>query len=332
MTEATTNPSATGGRSPMSRLGKHMNELSLFAAIVLLYIIFGLTADGFLSFYNQTNILRDAATIGIAAWAATLIIIAGDIDVSTGPMVAFISVILAYLIQWGVPTVGAFVLAIVLGGLLGSIAGVLRAYFDVPSFVATLGLWSALRGLSLYFTDALPVSIGRNDIVDMLDRPIFGLPPAAIIMIVLFAVFWFVSKRTAFGRSVFAVGGNAQAAFLSGINVRRIRVTIFVLAGMMAAISGMLLLARLGSGNATAASGLEFDVIAAVVVGGTALSGGRGSMLGTLLGVLVITLIGNGLILLGINAFIQEVVRGIIIVAAVLANIYAIKRGAAKKG
>lgn len=316
----------------MSRLGKHMNELSLFAAIVLLYIIFGLTADGFLSFYNQTNILRDAATIGIAAWAATLIIIAGEIDVSTGPMVAFISVILAYLIQWGVPTVGAFVLAIVLGGLLGSIAGVLRAYFDVPSFVATLGLWSALRGLSLYFTDALPVSIGRNDIVDMLDRPIFGLPPAAIIMMVLFAVFWFVSKRTAFGRSVFAVGGNAQAAFLSGINVRRIRVTIFVLAGMMAAISGMLLLARLGSGNATAASGLEFDVIAAVVVGGTALSGGRGSMLGTLLGVLVITLIGNGLILLGINAFIQEVVRGIIIVAAVLANIYAIKRGAAKKG
>ncbi|MBE9639793.1 ABC transporter permease [Salipiger mangrovisoli] len=332
MTEATTNPSVTGGRSPMSRLGQHMNELSLFAAIVLLYIIFGLTADGFLSFYNQTNILRDAATIGIAAWAATLIIIAGEIDVSTGPMVAFISVVLAYLIQWGVPTVGAFVLAIVIGGLLGSIAGALRAYFDVPSFVATLGLWSALRGLSLYFTDALPVSIGRNDIVDMLDRPIFGLPPAAIIMMVLFAVFWFVSKRTAFGRSVFAVGGNAQAAFLSGINVRRIRVTIFVLAGMMAAISGMLLLARLGSGNATAASGLEFDVIAAVVVGGTALSGGRGSMLGTLLGVLVITLIGNGLILLGINAFIQEVVRGIIIVAAVLANIYAIKRGAAKKG
>lgn len=316
----------------MSRLGKHMNELSLFAAIVLLYIIFGLTADGFLSFYNQTNILRDAATIGIAAWAATLVIIAGEIDVSTGPMVAFISVILAYMISWGIPTVGAFVLAIALGAFLGSIAGTLRAYFDVPSFVATLGLWSALRGLSLFFTDALPVSIGRNDIVDMLDRPVFGLPPAAIIMMVLFAMFWFVSRRTSFGRSVFAVGGNPQAAFLSGINVKRIRVAIFVLAGMMAAISGMLLLARLGSGNATAASGLEFDVIAAVVVGGTALSGGRGSMLGTLLGVLVITLIGNGLILLGINAFIQEVVRGVIIVAAVLANIYAIKRGAANKG
>lgn len=328
---ATINRTTPPRASVISWLGRHMNEFSLFAAIVLLYVIFGLTADGFLSFYNQTNILRDAATIGIAAWAATLVIIAGEIDVSTGPMVAFISVILAYLIQWGVPTVGSFIFAILLGACLSSIAGVLRAYFGVPSFVATLGLWSALRGLSLYFTDALPVSIGRNDIVDMLDRPVLGLPPAAIIMMVLFAVFWFISRRTSFGRSVFAVGGNAQAAFLAGINVRRIRVMIFVLAGMMAAISGILLLARLGSGNATAASGLEFDVIAAVVVGGTALSGGRGSMVGTLLGVMVITLIGNGLILLGINAFIQEVVRGVIIVAAVLANIYAIKRGAAGK-
>lgn len=269
MTDTSLTTSASGGRSPMSSLGKHINELSLVAGIVLLYIIFGMTADGFLSVYNQTNILRDAATIGIAAWAATLIIIAVEIDVSTGPMVAFISVVLAYTIQWGVPTPGAFVLAIVVGGLLGAIAGALRACFDVPSFVATLGLWSALRGLSLYFTDALPVSIGRDDIVDMLDRPILGLPPAAIIMIVLFFVFWFVSKRTAFGRSVFAVGGNPQAAYLSGINMRRIRVAIFVLAGTMAAISGMLLLSRLGSGNATAASGLEFDVIAAVVVGGS---------------------------------------------------------------
>lgn len=331
MSQVTTTANAAHSGSALSRLGNHMNEISLFAAIILLYIIFGATADGFLSFHNQINILRDAATIGIAAWAATLIIIAGEIDVSTGPMVAFISVILAYLIQWGVPTVAAFGLALVLGAFLGGIAGVLRAFFDVPSFVATLGLWSALRGGALFFTDALPVSIGRNDIVDMLDRPIFGLPPSAIIMMVLFAIFLFVSKRTAFGRSVFAVGGNPQAAFLSGINVRRIRVAIFMLAGLMAAITGMLLLARLGSGNATAASGLEFDVIAAVVVGGTALSGGRGSMVGTLLGVLVITLIGNGLILLGINAFVQEVVRGVIIVAAVLANIYAIKRGKANK-
>ncbi len=305
---------------------KHMNEVSLFVAIVVLYAVFTSTAGGFLSFNNQINILRDAATIGIAAWAATLIIIAGEIDVSVGPMVAFISVMLAYFLQWGVPTPFAFLLAIAFGAALGSIAGILRAYFDVPSFVATLGLWSALRGTALFITDALPVSIGRNDMVDALDQPVLGIPPAAIIMLVLFGAFAFVSRKTAFGRSVFAIGGNPYASFLSGINVARIRVALFAIAGAMAAISGILLVSRLGSGNATAATGLEFDVIAAVVVGGTALSGGRGSMLGTLLGVLVITLIGNGLVLVGINPFFQQVVRGLIIVIAVLANIQAIKR------
>lgn len=313
-------------KAPGLAFSKHMNELSLFLAIVVLYIIFASTAPGFISFNNQVNILRDAATIGIAAWAVTLIIIAGEIDVSVGPMVAFISVSLAFLLQWGVPTPIAFALAIVFGALLGAIPGILRAYFDVPSFVGTLGMWSALRGTALFITDALPVSIGRNDILDALDRSIFGIPPAAIIMLVLFAAFAFVSRRTAFGRSVFAIGGNAHAAFLSGISVARIRVGLFAIGGAMAAISGILLVSRLGSGNATAASGLEFDVIAAVVVGGTALSGGRGSMLGTLLGVLVITLIGNGLVLLGINPFFQQVVRGLIIVIAVLANIQAIKR------
>lgn len=318
--------SASSGKKSGTSFSQHMNELSLFVAIVVLYVVFTSTANGFLSFNNQINILRDAATIGIAAWAATLIIIAGEIDVSVGPMVAFISVVLAFLLQWGAPTPVAFALSIVIGALLGSIAGALRAYFDVPSFVATLGLWSALRGTALFVTDALPVSIGRNDTLDALDRSVLGIPPAAIIMLVFFAIFAFVSRKTAFGRSVFAIGGNAHAAFLSGISVSKIRVALFAIAGAMAAISGILLVSRLGSGNATAANGLEFDVIAAVVVGGTSLSGGRGSMLGTLLGVLVITLIGNGLVLLGINPFFQQVVRGLIIVIAVLANIQAIKR------
>ncbi len=318
--------SASSAKKSGFSFSQHMNELSLFVAIVVLYVVFTSTANGFLSFNNQINILRDAATIGIAAWAATLIIIAGEIDVSVGPMVAFISVVLAFLLQLGMPTPVAFALSIVIGALLGSIAGALRAYFDVPSFVATLGLWSALRGTALFVTDALPVSIGRNDTLDALDRSVLGVPPAAIIMLIFFAIFAFVSRKTAFGRSVFAIGGNAHAAFLSGISVSKIRVALFAIAGAMAAISGILLVSRLGSGNATAANGLEFDVIAAVVVGGTSLSGGRGSMLGTLLGVLVITLIGNGLVLLGINPFFQQVVRGLIIVIAVLANIQAIKR------
>lgn len=308
------------------KLSKHANELGLLAIIIVLYLVFSIYATGFISLNNQMNILRDAATIGIAAWAMTLVIISGEIDVSVGPMVAFISVILAYLMQYAIPLPLALILALCLGAALGSVAGALRGWFNVPSFVATLGLWSALRGMGLFMTNALPVPIDENAVLDWLGGQVLGLPVSAVIMLILFVIFQFISKKTAFGRSVYAIGGNASAAQLCGINVKRIRVLLFTLAGLLAAVTGILLAARLGSGNAGAASGLEFDVIAAVVVGGTALSGGRGSMLGTLLGVLVITLIGNGLVLLGINSFFQQVVRGVIIVLAVLANIIVMQK------
>ncbi|HUR09238.1 MAG TPA: ABC transporter permease [Nonomuraea sp.] len=149
-------------------------------------------------------------------------------------------------------------------------------------------------------------------------------------MAALFAVFLFVVNRTAYGRSVFAVGGNAEAARLAGINVSRIRVILFATTGLLAAVSGLLLAARLGSGNGGASVGLEFDVIAAVVIGGTSLAGGKGSLLGTLLGVAFITVIGNGLVLLGVNAFFQDVVRGVIIVGAVLINVLLSSRNGAR--
>ena len=306
-------------------VSRHINEIGLLVVIAILYLVFSLNAPGFISLNNQMNVLRDAATIGIAAWAMTLIIISGEIDVSVGPMVAFVSVCLAFLLQFDVPLAIACLLVLLLGALMGTLAGVLRGVFNVPSFVATLGLWSALRGMGLFMTNALPVPINENEVLDWLGGQFLGVPVSALIMFV------FISRKTAFGRSVFAVGGNATAAQLCGINVRRVRILIFTLSGLLAAVTGILLAARLGSGNAGAANGLEFDVIAAVVVGGTALSGGRGSLFGTLLGVLVITLIGNGLVLLGINSFFQQVVRGVIIVVAVLANILLTQRSSKAK-
>ncbi|HTI03036.1 MAG TPA: ABC transporter permease [Acidisoma sp.] len=324
MTVSTVTPALP--RRAILPLGRHVNELGLVAIILLLYVVFGSISPGFLSANNQVNILRDGSTIGIAAWAQTLVIVAGEIDISVGPMVAFISVIMAFALKDNMPlglTLGG---GLILGALLGSVAGVLRGVFNVPSFVATLGLWSALRGLALFMTNALPVSFADNDTLDWIGDNVFGLPVSAVVMIVLFAIFVFVSRKTAFGRSVYAVGGNANAAHLCGINVTRIRILIFTLSGLMAAVTAIMLLARLGTGNAGAASGLEFDVIAGVVVGGTSLSGGRGSMLGTLLGVLTITVIGDGLVLYGINSFVQDVVRGVIIVAAVLLNVAASRR------
>ena len=310
-------------RSEGGRSTQYLNEIGLLIVIVVLYIVFWYSARGFLTLNNQLSILRDAATIGIAAWGATLVIISREIDVSVGPMAAFISVCLAFFLRWGWPVGLAIPVAILIGGALGGLAGILRAWFNVPSFVATLGLFSALRGLALFMTNALPVSFERSPVMSLLGRSILGIPTSAVAMIVLFALFVFISRNTAFGRSVYAVGGNDQAARLSGINVARVRITVFVIAGLLSAVTGVFLTARLGSGNGGAAAGLEFDVIAAVVVGGTSLAGGRGSMFGTLLGVLVITLIGNGLVLLGINPFIQDVVRGAIIVVAVLLNVLA---------
>jgi simple sugar transport system permease protein len=229
---------------------------------------------------------------------------------------------------WGLPAIVAILVTLLFGGLWGTVVGYLRARIGVPSFIGTLGLWNILGGLALFTTDALPVPIPLTDpTVDLLSSRILGLPTPAWVMLLAFLITGFVSTRTAYGRSVFAVGGNSSSARLAGINVAKIRTLIFVTTGVLSALSGVLLAARLGSGNGGAAKGLEFSIIAAVVVGGTAMTGGRGSLLGTFLGVIFITLLGNGLVLLGVNSFLQQVVSGAIIVIAVLLNVLMSRRG-----
>ncbi|MFC4561330.1 ABC transporter permease [Nocardiopsis mangrovi] len=333
----TTTTKATGGAVSarggfIGRYGHRLNEIGLLAAILILYVVLGLTASGFLSPDNQLGLLRNAATIGIAAWGVTLVIIAGEIDISIGPAVAFASVIVAKgATEWNLGVIGAIMVTLAMGVLWGALAGWLRARFNVPSFITTLGLWSVLGGLALYMTDALPVPLPESGLLDVLGGSVLGVPTAAVVMLVLFAVFAYVAKYTAYGRSVYATGGNAAAAQLAGLNVPRVRVLLFATTGLLSAITGVLLAARLGSGNGGAAAGLEFDVIAAVVIGGTALAGGRGSLGGTFLGVVFITVIANGLVLLGVNSFFQDVVRGLIIVGAVLINVVISRRSAATR-
>lgn len=316
----------TRGRRQLNN--QRVNEIGLAAAIVILAVILSLTAPGFATEHNLWSILRDAATVGIVAWGATFVIVAGDIDISVGPAVAFWSVMVAEMAgPWNVGLAGGMIIALIGGLLVGGLAGWLRASLGIPSFIVTLGLWSAYRGLAQFMTNALPVPMETNAFLDVLAGSIGPVPTPVVVFAALFVVFYFVSTRTSFGRSVFAVGGNPKAAALSGISVKRIRITVFAIAGLLASIVAILLTARLGSGNSGAASGLEFDVIAAVVVGGTALAGGRGSMLGTLLGVVFIAMIGNGLILLSVNSYIQDVVSGTIIVVSVLINMLLSRRG-----
>lgn len=322
MTDTTTSPTpATRRRSLSLNSAQQLNEIGLLLAIIVVFTFLAINADGFLTLGNMTQMLRDSATIGVVAWAATLVIVAGEIDISLGPAVAFASVMMAVAAsEWGLPVPIAMLITLVVATALGTLAGTLRAFFNVPSFIATLALFSALRGLGLFTTNALPIPIDDDPFLDLLDGEILGIPTPAVVMLILFAVFTYIARRTAYGRSVYAVGGNAKAAYLAGIPVKRIRVLLFATTGLMCGVAGILLAAKLSSGNGGAATGLEFDVIAAVVIGGTALSGGRGSLLGTLLGVFFITLIGSGLILMGVNPFFQDVVRGVIIVVAVLIN------------
>jgi sugar transport system permease protein len=307
-------------------LKKRANEVGLFVAIAILYAILAVFAPNFSTAGNLLNILRDAAFVGIIAWGMTLVLISGEIDISVGPHVAFAGVALALLAQHGMNIYAAAALVMLLGACIGIFIGVLRSYFDVPSFIVTLALWLALRGIAQVMSDAVPIVIADYDFQRLGSGWFLGVPIPAIIMIVLFLLFSFISASTVFGRSVYAVGGNAEAARLSGIPVARIRIQVFAITGVLAALTGVLMASRLGSGNSGAASGLEFDIIAAVVVGGTSLFGGRGTMLGTLLGIIFIAALVNGLVLLGVDPFAQGIVRGFVILAAVMVNIISIKR------
>lgn len=307
-----------------------VNIVGLLGAIVVLYAYLSFNAFGFLNPANQLGLLREAALVGIAATGMTLVIIAGEIDVSVGPAIALSSVILGFgMTSWGLPTIVAILVTLLISSSWGALAGLLRARFLVPTFIGTLGLWSMLRGIGLFSTNALPIPLPDDDpIISVLASSILGVPTPAWGMITAFLVFGFIARKTAYGRSVFAIGGNPAAARLAGIPVGRVRVILFATMGLLAGISGVFMAARLGSGNAGAANGTEFDVIAAVVIGGTALAGGRGSLIGTFLGVIFITLIGNGLVLLGVNSFLQNVIRGAIIVLAVLLNMTLSRRRA----
>jgi sugar transport system permease protein len=307
-------------------LAMRANEIGLIVAIIVLYAVLAFSAPNFLTSGNQLNILRDAAFVGIIAWGMTLVLIAGEIDISIGPHVAFAGIVLAKLAMMGVSLPVAVILVLAIGAMIGVIAGALRAYVDVPSFIVTLALWLALRGIAQVLSDAVPIVIMDFEFQRWGAGSVAGIPIPAIFMLLLFGLFSFVARRSVLGRSIYAVGGNAEAARLSGIPVARIRVIIFAITGVLAALTGILVASRLGSGNSGAATGLEFDVIAAVVVGGTSLFGGRGSMLGTLLGVLFIGALVNGLVLIGIDPFAQGIVRGFVILAAVMINILSMKR------
>ncbi len=304
-------------------LVRSLSKTGLLAGVLVLFIVGALLHPAFLSTLNQFNILRQAAFVGIIACGMTYVILAGEIDISVGSLVALSSAMLGVLttnVGWPLPLA---IVAILLTGMAsGLLAGLMRVMFAVPTFISTLALYLALKGLAQIVTGSLPIVINDPVLLFLGKGRISGMPVQVLMLAAVFAVAFFVARKTTFGRSIYAVGGNARAARLAGISVDRVRVLVLIISGALAALVGVLLSARLSSGNANIAGGLEFEVIAAVIVGGTSLSGGHGGIFGTFLGVIFITVLSNILVLMGVDPFAQDIVRGAIVLFAVLiANI-----------
>ena len=288
------------------------------AAMLIVVALVALTTPSFRDLGNLNNLILQVSIIAIVAVGSTIVIFSGGIDLSPGSAIALMTVIFATAVKfWGVPFFLAMLMVVVIGLLLGLLNGVLTAYLRIPSFITTLAALSAFRGVAFMFNNGSPVSQVSPLLEPIFYGRLFGLPLPLYYVAAIYALgFWFL-RYTAIGRSLYAVGGNPNAARLSGIDVRRTQLIAFAIAGLCAAFGAILMAARLNSGSPNYGVGLELSAIAAAVIGGASLAGGRGNILNTVIGAMTIVVVQNGLNLNAVPTSVQNVVTGAIIVLAV---------------
>jgi simple sugar transport system permease protein len=316
--------------SPHTRQFIHDNDgvisIAVFFAIVAL--LFSVVTDAFLSHTNLLNILRQIAPLMIVAVAMTFVITTAGIDLSVGSVLALVNALAAISLQAGIPWPIVVVLMLALGAFIGAIQGFFIAYEGIPAFIVTLAGLSAIRGTALLLTKGYSIPVDPDSLFNEIGRGwVFGLPMPAIIAVVILVIGYLIFSETTFGRYVTGVGANTEALRRAGVNTKRTILGVYVLSGTAAALAGLILAARLGSGSSNAGVGFELDVIAAVVLGGTSLFGGRGTMIGTMLGALTVAVIGNGLILAHLSPFLTPIVTGIIMLIAIWLNFRLFKTG-----
>lgn len=294
-------------------------SIALFFALCMGF--FGALSDTFLTAGNLLNVVRQAAPVLIVAVAMTFVIVTAGIDLSVGSIVALINALAAILMANGFDWTATLVLMLAAGAVVGLMQGWFIAYQGIPAFIVTLAGMSILRGVALYMTEGYSIPIRDQAGFFWLGRgTMLGLPVPAVIAALAAVLGFIVIYRTRYGRRVVAIGSNLEAARRVGMPARWTLCTVYMLSGVACAVAGLLIAARLGSGSSNAAVGFEMQVIAAVVLGGTSLMGGRGSILGTVLGTLTISVIGNGLILLHVSPFFTQIVTGVIILVAIWMN------------
>jgi ribose/xylose/arabinose/galactoside ABC-type transport system permease subunit len=304
--------------TPGVRARELLQRYGLVLSFLALCIVLTLLSDRFLTVGNIVNVLRQSTINGIIAIGMTFVILIAGIDLSVGAVLALATVVTADLMQDGMAVPLALAIGLGLGALLGVINGLIITKARVPPFIATLGMMTVARGLALTYTEGRPIT-GLPDSFRFLGTGSLGpIPMPILIAGVAFIAAYFLLNRMRAGEYIYAIGNNPIAARYAGINVHRYVIFVYAAAGFLSALAGMILTARLNSAQPTAGLGYEFDAIAAVVVGGTSFAGGQGGLGGTLLGVLVIAVLNNGLNLLNVSSFYQPVVTGIVIALALL--------------
>lgn len=296
-----------------------LQQLVILGVLVLLMAIMSLLTDKFATEANLTNVLRQTTPVIIAACAATMIMISGGLDISVGGVIAVSGVVAAKLATLGVPLAIALIAGVLSGAFVGVINGFLIVNLKITPVIATLGTMSIARGLAFLISDGRAVVSGLPPEFRLIGRDYMGpIPTPVVIMFIVFLVFYFLLNRTLLGKYTYAIGGNKVTAHLSGVPVKQVQFVLYILGGLTAGIAGIILASRLASGQPDVGVGFEFDVIVAVILGGTSLAGGQGTVFGTLIGALIVGVLSNGLNLLGVHTFYQYVLSGGVLIFAVL--------------
>ncbi|WP_034945416.1 ribose ABC transporter permease [Erwinia oleae] len=300
-----------------------LEQKSLIALIVLIAIVSSMSPN-FFTVNNMFNILQQTSVNAIMAVGMTLVILTSGIDLSVGSLLALTGAVGASLVGMEVNALVAVAASLALGTVIGAVTGSIIAKGKVQAFIATLVMMLLLRGVTMVYTDGSPINTGFNDNADLLGwfgigRPL-GIPTPIWLMAIVFLLAWYMLHHTRLGRYIYALGGNEAATRLSGISVSRIKIVVYALSGMLAALASTIEVARLSSAQPTAGTGYELDAIAAVVLGGTSLAGGKGRIMGTLIGALILGFLNNGLNLLGVSSYYQMIVKAVVILLAVLVD------------
>lgn len=322
----TQRPPARSART-LTRLFSNTNQVtSLIIVFILLFLFFSVQTTAFLTGPNLINVMRQVSYLGIAAVGATMVLLIGGIDLSVGSTAAVTGIITAKLMVEAQVDPGLSLLAgIGTGMIAGMINGLIITRFKIPALITTLATLTIFRGISFTLVNGLPVFglprtpfLGFEEGVTAIGKGyIWGIPVPVILMVIVFVIGYVILYRTYIGRYIYAIGGNEDAARLSGIKVERVQLFVYAFAGLLAGLTGLIIMGRVNSGQPSVASGFELEVITAVVLGGVSISGGRGSLLGVLLGVLISGVLSNGLIILNVSEYNQLVVRGMVLLLAV---------------